>query len=154
MLTAGTFLLYEASTGTTYTIGEDATKWAILHEISEYPDLDSETDSEDNTTLSDAQHTYERALPDSGGSLDFSGYYNQEEYDKVKALEDEVLHIGVSFGGTTQSDDLTILPTGGKLVKEFNARVQIRLTSGGVGDVRPVTISVYPTTDAKTFPSA
>lgn len=155
MLTKGTFLLYEESASgvTTYTVGSDSTKWAILHHISEYPDLDDESDSEDNTTLSNAQHTYEPALPDSGGSKDFSGYYNEDDYDRVKALEDKVLHVGVSFGGTDQSDGVTVLPTGGKVVKDFNARVQIRITGAGVGDVRPVTISVYPTTDAKTYPS-
>lgn len=151
MLTKGTFLLYENANGE-YTFGEDSTKWSILHAISEYPDLDDEADSEDNTTLSNAQHTYEPSLPDSGGGKDFSGYYNEDEYEKVKALEGEVLHVGVSFGGTTQSDGVTIVPTGGKLMKDFNARVSVRLTGAGVGDVRPVTVTIYQTTNAKTYP--
>lgn len=147
MLTAGTFLLYEDTNGE-YTI--DTKKWNILHAITEYPDLDAEVDSEDDTTLSHAQHTYEPALPDSGGSLDFPGYYSTADYAAVKALEEDVLHISIVFGGTTESDELTIVPTGGTIMKDFNARVRIRLTGAGVGDVRPVTISVYPTFDAVT----
>ena len=147
MLTAGTFLIYEDSTGT-YEF--DSKHWAILHAITEYPDLDPEVDSEDDTTLSHAQHTYEPALPDSGGSFDFPGYYTAADYTRVKALEEEVLHVGIVFGGTTQDDELTIVPTGGTLMKEFNARVRIRLTGAGVGDVRPITISIYPTFDAVT----
>lgn len=154
MLTKGTFLLYETSNGKYTFDGSSTTKWDVLHAISEYPDLDDEADSEDNTTLSNQQHTYEPALPDSGGSKSFSAYYSEDEYDKVKALEDEVLHVGVSFGGTDNADGVTVDPTGGKLVSDFNARVRIRKTGAGVGDVRPVSIDVYPTTDAKTYPKA
>ena len=152
MLTAGTFLLYETDDGE-YTF-DDATKWSILYPISEYPDLDAEIDSEDNTTLSNAQHTYEPALPDSGGALDFSGYFYEDDFDRVEALAEEVCHIGVSFGGTTQSDKVTIVPTGGKLMMDVNARVRIRKTGAGVGDIRPVTVSIYPTFDEVTYPGS
>ena len=154
MLTAGTFLLYEKKDGA-YTFGSDSTtKWAILHPITEYPDLDAEIDAEDNTTLSYAQHTYEPALPDSGGSFDFNGYYNTADYETGKGREDYILHVGLSFGGTTQSDGLNVIPTGGTLMKDFNARVRIRITGAGVGDVRPIAISVYPTIEAATYPTA
>lgn len=152
MLTAGTFLLYETSNGA-YTFGSDATKWDILHDITEYPDLDDEAEWEDNTTLSNAMHTYEPGLPDSGGAKSFSAYFTSAEYTKVKALEDEILHVGISFGGTTQSDGVTILPTGGTLMQDFNAYVRIRLTGGGVGDVRPVTIDLSPTVESATYPA-
>lgn len=152
MLTAGTFLLYETSDGA-YTFGQSTTKWGILHTITEYPDLDDEAEWEDNTTLSNAQHTYEPGLPDSGGAKSFSAYFSEAEYNKVKALEDEIVHIGISFGGTTQADNVTIVPTGGKLMADFNAHVRIRLTGAGVGDVRPVTIDLSPTTEAKTYPA-
>ena len=153
MLTAGTFLLYETSDGT-YTFTGSTAKWDILHAITEYPDLDDEAEWEDNTTLSNAQHTYEPGLPDSGGAKSFSAYFNEDEYAKVKALEDEILHIGISFGGTTQSDNVTIIPTGGELMTDFNAHVRIRLTGAGVGDVRPVTIDLSPTTDEATYPGS
>lgn len=152
MLTAGTFLLYQTANGS-YTFGQATTKWDILYPISEYPDLDAEIDAEDNTTLSNAQHTYEPALPDSGGSLDFSGYFYDEDFARVDALADEVCHIGVSFGGTTQADKVTIIPTGGTLMMDCNARVRIRKTGAGVGDIRPVTVSIYPTFDEATYPA-
>ena len=152
MLTAGTFLLYETTDGA-YTF-TGSTKWSILHAISEYPDLDDEAEWEDNTTLSSAQHTYEPGLPDSGGAKSFSGYFNEEDYTAIKALEDEILHIGISFGGTTQADGVTIVPTGGELMTDFNAHVRIRLTGAGVGDVRPVSIELSPTTDAATYPAS
>jgi len=153
MLTAGTFLLYETTDGA-YSFTGSTAKWSILHTITEYPDLDDEAEWEDNTTLSCAQHTYEPGLPDSGGAKAFSAYFNEDDYATVKALEDEVVHIGISFGGTTQTDNVTILPTGGELMADFNARVRIRLTGAGVGDIRPVTVELSPTTDPATYPGS
>lgn len=156
MLTKGTFLLYEESdtAKTTYTFGDDSTKWAILYPITEYPDLDDEADTEDCTTLSDAQHVYEEALPDSGGGKDFPGYVKStKDLDELKRLEGKVLHMAVSWGGTTQADNVTVLPTGGEIVSDFNARIKVRKTGAGVGDVRPITITVYQTPDAKTYPT-
>lgn len=154
MLTKGTFLMYETSDGK-YTLGSDTTKWSILMDISEYPDLDSEADAEDNTTLSNAQHTYEPGLPDSGGSLAFPGFWHEDDYDRIKKLESEVLHVAVWFGGTDSADGIRVDPsTTSKSIKDFNARVQIRITGGSVGDVRPVELDLAPTSDKKTYPAA
>ena len=62
-LTKGTFLMYKATAGGTY---------SKLCDITEYPDLDQNLATEDSTTLSDAAHTYIGALPDSGGAYTFN----------------------------------------------------------------------------------
>lgn len=151
MLTAGTFLVYKTSSGK-YTFDSSTTKYDILVDITEYPDLDSEAKAEDNTTLSVAKHTYEPGLPDSGGSLAFPCNFNDADYTRVKALEGEVLQVAVVFGGKTQEDGMTIDPTGATIELQTNARVQYRRTSGSAGDVRKAEVDVYPTTDKATYP--
>lgn len=156
MLTAGTFLMYEDTDGK-YTFddsGSSSTKWNILVDITEYPDLDSEAKSEDNTTLSCQQHTYEPGLPDNSGSMAFKCNYNENDYERVKKLVGEILHCAVVFGGTSQADGVSIVPTGGKIVSEFNARAKYRRLSGSAGDIRKAEVDVYQTTDAKTYPKA
>ena len=66
-LTAGTFLMVGTESSGTIT-------YSKLCDISEYPDLGSTVDSQDVTTLSDACHKYIDALPDPGGSMEFSGF--------------------------------------------------------------------------------
>lgn len=154
MLTAGTFLMYEDTNGK-YTFrdsGSSSTKWNILVDITEYPDLDSEAKSEDNTTLSCQQHTYEPGLPDNSGSMAFKCNYNDDDYERVSKLKDKILHMAVVFGGTPQADGVSIIPTGGKIVSEFNARTLYRRLSGGAGDRRTAEVDVYQTVDAKTYP--
>ena len=155
MLTAGTFLMYKETTGsyTPSTDSKEEGKFAILANVSEYPDLDSEMDNVDNTTLSDAQHTYEPGLPDSGGSWAFPGYFNKDDYDRVQKLDGKVLRVGVWFGGNTSDDGVTITPTGDIMQRYINARVKVRITGAAVGDVRPVEYDVYPTTDKADYPA-
>ncbi|RHJ96112.1 hypothetical protein DW090_01605 [Olsenella sp. AM05-17] len=150
MLTAGTFLMYQDASGkyTPEGSSDSTTKWSILMDITEYPDLDAEAKAEDNTTLSCAHHTYEPGLPDDGGSLAFPGFYNDADYERIKKLEGKVLKVAVWFGGTTSADGTSIDPTGAKQMMSTNARVKLRITGGSVGDVRPVELDVFGTTEA------
>lgn len=157
MLTAGTFLMYEDSKGTyaPASASSSTTKYSILMDVSEYPDLDAESDGVENTTLSQGRTSYEPGLPDDGGSLAFPGYYKEADYDRIKALEGEVLHCEVWFvDASSMLGQTTISPAGGKVVSDFNARPLIRLTGASSGDLRPVELDLYTTTDKKTYPKS
>lgn len=157
MLTAGTYLMYEDTNGkhVSASSGSSTTKFSILMNVTEYPDLDPQSDGVENTTLSNGKTTYEPGLPDDGGSLAFPGYYNEADYDRIKELEGKVLHCQVWF--VDSSDKLgqaVISPNGGKVMEDFNARPMVRLTGASTGDLRPVELDLYTTTDAKTYPAA
>lgn len=159
-LTAGTFLMI--GTESTGSITYDK-----LCDISEYPDLGSTVDSQDVTTLSDACHKYIDALPDPGGSMEFSGFLNSADYAAVQAIAGQEKHLCIAFGGTptaadssvlepdtitgsTSSDSLTITPKGTTaatfLAVHFKGKVRIRITGAGSDASRPVTYTVTPTT--------
>lgn len=159
-LTAGTFLMLGTESSGTIT-------YSKLCDISEYPDLGSNIDTQDVTTLSDACHKYIDALPDPGGSLEFPGFLNQTDYDAVMAISGQEKFLCIAFGGaptgadasilepdtitgSTSSDELTITPKGTAAVTflavHFKGKVRVRLSGAGSDAARPVTYTVTPTT--------
>lgn len=158
-LTAGTFLMK----GTT---SNNTTTYTKLVDISEYPDLGSNVDSQDVTTLSDACHKYIDALPDPGGSIEFNGFLNMTDYDAVMAIAGQEQSFVIAFGGSPSTTDasvlvpdtitgepggeLTITPASGStastfLAVSFKGKIRIRLTGAGTDAARPVTYTVTPT---------
>lgn len=159
-LTAGTFLMI----GTT---ASGTTTYSKLVDISEYPDIGSSVDSQDVTTLSDASHKYIDALPDVGGSMEFNGWLNDEDYTAVTALVNQECDFVIAFGGHPVAGDasrlepdtitgavggpLTITPASGStastfLAVSFKGKIRVRLTGAGTDAARPVTYTVTPTT--------
>jgi hypothetical protein len=156
-LTAATFLLSG---------GDASTAYSKLVDISEYPDLGSSYDSQDVTTLSDACHKYIDALPDPGGSLEFPGFLNDDDYDAVQAIAGQEQNFVIAFGGSPTSADstilepdtikgvpggaLTITPKGTTaatfLAVSFKGKISVRLSGAGSDAARPVTYTVIPTT--------
>lgn len=160
-LTAGTFLMV----GTT---ANDTTTYSKLVDISEYPDIGSTVDSQDVTTLSDASHKYIDALPDVGGSVEFNGWLNDEDYTAVTALAGTECDFVIAFGGHPVAGDasrlepdtitgavggpLTITKGAGQaevstfLAVSFKGKIRVRLTGAGSDAARPVTYTITPTT--------
>jgi len=160
-LTAGTFLLLGSGTGS-------STAYTKLVDISEYPDIGSTVDSQDVTTLSDASHKYIDALPDVGGSVEFNGWLNDEDYTAVTALAGKECDFVIAFGGHPVEGDasrlepdtitgavggpLTITKATGQadvstfLAVSFKGKIRVRLTGAGTDAARPVTYTVTPTT--------
>lgn len=158
-LTAGTFLMK----GTT---SNNTTTYTKLVDISEYPDIGSNVDSQDVTTLSDACHKYIDALPDPGGSIEFNGFLNMTDYDAVQDIAGTEQKFVIAFGGHPTTADstimepdaitgepggeLTITPASGStastfLAVSFKGKIRIRLTGAGTDAARPVTYTVTPT---------
>lgn len=156
-LTAGTFLMYG---------GDASTAYQKLVDISEYPDIGSSVDSQDVTTLSDACHKYIDALPDPGGSIEFPGWLNDEDYTAVTAIAGQEQNFVIAFGGAPTAADSTILePDTIKglpgsaltitakgttavtfLAISFKGKIRVRLTGAGTDAARPVTYTITPTT--------
>ena len=156
-LTAATFLMSG---------GDASTAYSKLVDISEYPDLGSSIDSQDVTTLSDACHKYIDALPDPGGSLEFPGFLNDDDYDAVQAIAGQEQNFVIAFGGSPTAADSTILEPdtikgvpGGALTitpksttaatflaVSFKGKIRVRLSGAGSDAARPVTYTVIPTT--------
>ncbi len=148
-LTAGTFLMYKS--------GSPAT-WGKLVDITEYPDLGSTIDSEDVTTLSDACHKYIDALPDPGGSVEFNGWLNKDDYDAVMALADTETDFAVVIGGSKSGDVFVpdaltgdvggVLTVGANtiLAVSFKGKIRVRITGAGTAAARPVVYTITPTT--------
>ena len=162
-LTAGTFLMVGSESGGTITYNK-------LCDISEYPDLGSNVDTQDVTTLSDACHKYIDALPDPGGSMEFPGFLNTTDYSAVTAIAGVEKYLCIAFGGSptsadasilepdtitgsTSTDTLTITAKGTSkvtfLAVHFKGKVRVRLTGAGSDAARPVTYTVTPTTGIK-----
>lgn len=128
-LTAGTFLMKGTGSGSTIS-------YTKLADITEYPDIGDNVDTQDVTTLTDACHKYIESLPDSGGTLEFSGWLNATDLTAVKALEDADQQFAVWFGGTKSGTVIT--PTGSILKVSFTGRVHIVITGAGTDEARPV----------------
>lgn len=160
-LTAGTFLIKGTTSGTTETT-ETYTK---LVDISDYPQIGSNVDTLDVTTLTDACHKYIENLPDPSGSLEFSGFLNDEDYDDVMALAGQDVLLGIAFGGKATAADSTILEpdtitrnpaTGVATLGEatwqaifFTGRIRVRIAGAGTAAAHPVTYTVTVMTGYK-----
>jgi len=152
MLTKRTFLMIQVTGATGDGVykdsGEGGKSWSLLcsRGITEYPDLDGDIDGEDCTTLSDERHKYEAALPDSGGAMSFPTLFDETDEENIGKLDSTKSYtVGVWFGGTAA--DGVAVPTGGKIMREYNAQIRYRLTGGSVGDVRPAEITIFETND-------
>ena len=129
-LTAGIFLMYSAN-GTSYT---------KLVDITDYPDLGTNVDQLDVTTLNDACHKYIEALPDPGGSLEFSGYFTPAQLSAARALEGSTHYFSVWFGGT--KDGTVITPTGSLLKEDFQGTIRTTITGAGTDEAITVTYQI------------
>lgn len=148
-LTAGTFLMYKSGSPGT---------WGKLVDITEYPDLGSTIDAEDVTTLTDACHKYIDALPDPGGSVEFNGFYDENDYSTVAALAGTETEFAVVFGGSKSGDsyapDTLTGDAGGALTLgsnttfavSFKGRIRVRMAGAGAAAARPVIYTITPTT--------
>ena len=97
----------------------------------------------ETTTLSDKMQTYIPGIQ-SLDSLEFTANYTLEEYKKLKALEGTEKEFAVWFGGTEQEDG-TVTPTGTEGKFSFKGQLSVRVTGGGVNEVRKMGITIAPT---------
>ena len=129
-LTKGSFLMYKATSNGTY---------AKLCDITEYPDLDQEPETEDSTTLSDTAHTYIMALPDSGGSYVFNTWLSAADGSTISGLKDQTIYLAFYIGGTESGGVIT--PTGSVFKREWQGQVSYQITGAGTADIAPASVA-------------
>lgn len=129
-LTKGSFLMYKTTAGGTY---------SKLCDITEYPDLDQEPETEDSTTLSDTAHTYIMALPDSGGSYVFNTWLSATDGALISGLKDQTVYLAFYVGGTESGGVIT--PTGSVFKREWQGQVSYQITGAGTADIAPASVA-------------
>lgn len=132
MVTIFTFLMHKAATAQSY---------SKLVDIVDFPDLGSEPELIDQTTLTDTNRIYEFGVQDTG-SLAFNAKYSPSDFDTLKALEGTDQSYSVWFGGTKSGSTVTPTGSGGKF--DFTGKLSVFVTGGGVNDPLRMQISIAP----------
>lgn len=129
-----TFLMHKNSTGDT---------WEKLIDITEFPDLGTDPEMLETTTLSDRMQTFIMGIQ-GNEAMTFNTNYDKTGFTALKALRNKVEQYGVWFGGTEEEDG-TVTPTGTEGKFNFSGQLNVRVTGGGVNEVRGMAITIAPT---------
>ena len=134
--TIGTFLMHKPSGETAY---------SVLNNIKDYPDLGGAPETLETTDLSDKRQRFIFGVQ-SGEAMPFTCNYTKEGYEKVKALEGQLLDLSIWFGATEGTDGI-LTPTGSDLKLDFKGYVSVYISGKGVNEVREMIITVAANTD-------
>jgi len=129
-----TFLMH--GTGTTPT-------WSKLVDIKEFPDIGSDPEMLETTTLSDKMKTFIMGIQNNEG-MNFNANYDKTDYQALKALEGKNEKYAVWFGGTESGGVVT--PTGSEGKFSFEGELAVHVTGGSVNEVRGMAITIAPST--------
>ena len=127
MNTSNTYLFYKATA--------EATTYEKLCDITSYPDVWTAPARLDRTSLSDAQHVYEKDIADVP-DMAFGANFAIADQTKIKALEGQQLPYQLQFG-----------EAGADSKYEWTGDIFFTPTGGGVGAVRTANITCYPSTE-------
>lgn len=129
-----TFLMH--GSGTTPT-------WSKLVDIKEFPDIGSDPEMLETTTLSDKMKTFIMGIQNNEG-MNFNANYDKTDYQALKALEGKNEKYAVWFGGTESGGVVT--PTGSEGKFSFEGELAVHVTGGSVNEVRGMAITIAPST--------
>lgn len=125
----------------------DAEQYEKLVDITEFPDLGTDPEMLETTTLSDRMQTFIMGIQGNEG-LNFNTNYDHTGYLALKELERKYEGYAVWFGGEEQTDG-TVTPTGSEGKFSFTGQLSVRVTGGGVNEVRGMGIMIAPSTVIK-----
>lgn len=115
-----------------------------LIDITEFPDLGTDPEMLETTTLSDRMQTFILGIQ-GNEAMTFNTNYDHTGYTALKALKNKTEGYAVWFGGT-ENDDGTVTPTGTEGKFSFDGQLSVRVTGGGVNEVRGMSITIAPST--------
>lgn len=118
-----------------------------LIDITEFPDLGTDPEMLETTTLSDRMQTFILGIQ-GNEALNFNANYDHKDYMALKELERKKEEYAVWFGGTEQADG-SVTPTGSEGKFSFGGELSVRVTGGGVNEVRGMGITIAPNTIIK-----
>lgn len=113
-------------------------------DITSFPDLGSDPDLLETTTLSDKMRTYILGLQNNDG-LTFATNYDKTTYTALAALEGVDAEYSVWFGGTEGTGG-TVTPTGSDGKFSFGGQMSSHVTGGGVNEVVGISMTIAPST--------
>ena len=114
-----------------------------LIDITDFPDLGSDPEALEVTTLSDLQQRFIAGIKASG-ALAFNTNYKHDDYKKLADLEGKTTSFAVWFGGSTAAGVTT--PTGDDGKFAFDGQLTVRVSGAGTNEVRKMAISIMPST--------
>lgn len=123
--------------------GDTAADYEKLIDITEFPDLGTDPEMLETTTLSDRMQTFIMGIQ-GNEAMTFNTNYDKEGFAALKALKGKVEGYAVWFGGTENADG-TVTPTGTEGKFSFDGQISPRVTGGGVNEVRGMAITIAPT---------
>lgn len=137
------FLMYKTTQSGTY---------RKLIDIKDFPDLGGDPEQLETTTLSDNMNTYIPGIQSLDG-LEFTANYTKDDYNRLYNMQEDEngtkieYYFAVVFGGSMVGSTLT--PNGIDGVFEFQGRLSVYPTGGGVNEVVDLKISISPSTPIK-----
>lgn len=131
------------STYKTFLMHKKGENYEKLVDITEFPDIGSDPEMLETTTLSDKMKTFIMGIQGNEG-LSFSANYDKTAYQALKALEGKDEGYAVWFGGTESAGVVT--PTGSEGKFSFNGELSAHPTGGAVNEVRGMSITIAPST--------
>lgn len=127
----------------TYLMGsDDGTSWEKVYDIKDFPDLGGDPNTLDDTTLSDAMHTYIEDIIDTGGALSFTANYDVDGFAELEALKGQDRKYAVWFGGAENEGVVTPDGRWGKFT--FAGTLSVRKAGHSVGAVQDMKIYILP----------
>jgi hypothetical protein len=120
-----------------------------LVDIKDFPDLGGAPETLETTTLSDNMTT---SIPgiQSLEALTFTANYDYEEYAMIKGYEEDdrmtPAKYAVWFGATGADENGKPTPDGHNGKFEFNGKLTVHTTGGGVNEVVNMVITIAPST--------
>ena len=115
-----------------------------LIDITEFPDLGTDPEMLETTTLSDRMQTFIMGIQ-GNEAMTFNTNYDHDGYLALKELKNKTEGYAVWFGGTENTDG-TVTPTGSEGKFSFDGQLSARVTGGGVNEVRGMAITIAPST--------
>ena len=135
------------STYMTFLMHKKSNTYEKLIDITEFPDIGSDPELLETTTLSDKMQTFILGIQTNEG-MQFNANYDKTAYTALKALEGKTEGYAIWFGGT-ESAEGAVTPTGSEGKFSFDGQLSAHPTSGGTNQVRGMAITIAPSTVIK-----
>ena len=118
-------------------------EWVKLVDITEFPDIGTDPEMLETTTLSDDMQTFIVGIH-GNESMNFNANYDYKTYLTIKTFENKTKEYAVWFGGVKKEGESTPEPTGAVGKFSFEGQLSVRITGGGVNEVRGMEITIAP----------
>lgn len=119
---------------------KEGSSYNKLIDIVDYPDITGEKELLQTTTLSDGQHTHILGISGNDAKT-FNTNYDHAKFLELKEMEGQEKDFAVWFGGTEDEDGVAT-PTGSEGKFSFKGELSVRVTGGGVNQVRQMSIQI------------